>query len=77
MSTIFADTDTKIFRVYNFMRTGHRITQTQARTRFGVKNLRATISDIKEVLGDNGSSLTVIREQTNSGSSAYRLLRSR
>ena len=31
MSTIFADTDTKIFRVYNFMRTGHRITQTQAR----------------------------------------------
>lgn len=77
MSTIFADTDTKIFRVYNFMRTGHRITQTQARTRFGVKNLRATISDIKEVLGDNGSSLTVIREQTNSGSSAYRLLRNR
>ena len=77
MSTIFADTDTKMYRVYNFMRSGHRITPTQARTRFGVKNLRATISDINETLADSGSSYTVIREESNSGSSAYRLMRSR
>lgn len=77
MSTIFADTDTKMYRVFNFMRNGHRITPTGARSRFGVKNLRATVSDINETLAISGSSFSIIREENNNGVSAYRLLRSR
>lgn len=35
-------------RVLTYLSKGNTITETQARTKFGLRNLRATISDLRE-----------------------------
>lgn len=75
MTTIFENATTKMSRLYNFMRTGKPVTPGLARSRFGVKNLRATVSDIREVLHENNPKFTIVRGETNNGTSNYRLAR--
>lgn len=42
-------------KVINYMSRGRSITPAQARRMFGVQNLRATISDIRETVGQYGN----------------------
>ena len=42
-------------KVINYMSRGRSITPAQARRLFGVQNLRATISDIRETVGQYGN----------------------
>ena len=59
-------TMTKKDRVLNYMRRGNGLTVNEARTRFGVGNFRALMSDVRqENIG------RVITEETRSGSNRY------
>ena len=51
-----ANTISKTRKVINYLANGKTITASEARARFGVKNLRATISNIRELVErhDNG-----------------------
>ena len=45
-----ANTISKTRKVINYLANGKSITASEARARFGVKNLRATISNIRELV---------------------------
>ena len=44
----FISTETKTFKVFNALYTGEKLTQAQAEKRFGVKNLSAEASRIRQ-----------------------------
>jgi hypothetical protein len=57
-------------RVINYLAAGRGITAAEARSRFGVKNLRAMMSDIR-VLVERYGNWEVETEETRSGSTRY------
>jgi hypothetical protein len=60
----------KMRKVINYLANGKTLTPNQARARFGVRNLRATISDIREVVTEYGN-WQIVRETTSSGKTCY------
>jgi len=65
MSTI-----TKRRKVMNYLANGNGITAAQAKSRFGVGNLRATISSIKSQVEAYGN-WEVVSEETATGKTRY------
>ena len=57
-------------KVVNYLATGRTLTAAQAKARFGVSNLRATISDIKSVVEAYGNHEITV-EETTTGKTAY------
>ena len=64
------NTLTKKRRVINFLASGKGITPNEARSRFGVANLRATISDIKSQVEAYGN-WEISSEVTPTGMTRY------
>jgi hypothetical protein len=60
----------KMRKVINYLANGKTLTPNQARARFGVRNLRATISDIREVVTEYGN-WQIVRETTAGGKTCY------
>jgi 3-phenylpropionate/cinnamic acid dioxygenase small subunit len=60
---------TKMQKVISYLATGKTLTAPEARSRFGVANLRATISDIREV--EAFGNWQVIRETSPTGKTRY------
>jgi|TARA_Y100000034_G_scaffold87279_1_gene104663 hypothetical protein len=63
-------TMTKKQKVINALKSGKGITANQAKSRFGVGNLRATMSSIKNELEQYGN-WEIVTEQTRSGQTRY------
>ena len=63
-------TMTKKRRVINYLASGKGLTEGEARSRFGVANLRATISDIREMVEAHGN-WEITSEPTSSGKTRY------
>lgn len=63
---------TKIQRVCDYMAQGNTLTPGQARSRFRINNMRATMSDLQEAMDRFGYRYSVVRE-TRNGRSHYRL----
>ena len=61
-------TNSKKMRVIEYMSRGNGLTVAEARSRFGVQNFRAMISDIGQRLP---SDYRVVREETASGTNRY------
>lgn len=66
MSTVLS----KKRRVINYLAAGRGITAAEARSRFGVKNLRAMMSDIRTLVERYGN-WEVETEETRNGSTRY------
>tara|TARA_B100000900_G_scaffold30442_1_gene23116 strand:- start:40 stop:309 length:270 start_codon:yes stop_codon:yes gene_type:complete len=64
------NTLTKKRRVINYLAGGKGLTPNEAKSRFGVGNLRATISDIKSQVESFGN-WEIVSESTKSGSTRY------
>ena len=64
------NTLTKKRRVINYLASGKGITPNEARSRFGVANLRATISDIKSQVEAYGN-WEISTEETSTGMTRY------
>jgi hypothetical protein len=64
------NTLTKKRRVINYLASGKGLTPAEARSRFGVANLRATISDIRDLVEAYGN-WQIVSEATASGSTRY------
>lgn len=62
--------ESKMRKVINYLANGRTLTPDQARARFGVRNLRATMSDIREVVTEYGN-WQIVRETTASGKTCY------
>jgi hypothetical protein len=67
---------TKIQRVFDYMAEGRTLTPGMARSRFRVRNIRATMSDLRGAFDRFGYGFDVIREMRN-GKSHYRLRNTR
>ena len=74
-----ANTISKTRKVINYLANGKTITASEARARFGVKNLRATMSSIRELVEKFGnweivtdSSGRYFMEDTHPGDRAYK-----
>ena len=67
---------TKLQRVFDYMRSGSTLTAGEARKRFRVSNMRATMHDLREAFDRFDMNYTVIREVRN-GRSYYRVMRNR
>jgi hypothetical protein len=67
---------TKIQRVFDYMSQGKTLTSGQARSRFKVNNIRATMHDLREAFGRLRYRMDVVRE-TRNGVSRYRLKNTR
>lgn len=76
MEITTVDRPTKIQRVFDFMRNGVPLTAARARKSFGVRNMRATMHDLREAFYRFEMNYTVKREQKN-GHSFYRVVRNR
>jgi len=76
MEITTVDRPTKIQRVFDFMRSGTALTAGEARKRFRVQNMRATMHDLREAFDRFGMNYTVVRDLRN-GRSYYRLVRNR
>ena len=63
-------TMTKKRRVINYLASGKGLTEGEARSRFGVANLRATISDIRDMVEAHGN-WEITSEPTPSGKTRY------
>jgi|15BtaG_2_1085339.scaffolds.fasta_scaffold07174_5 hypothetical protein len=63
-------TITKKQRVLNYLSTGKGLTAKQAKTRYGVGNLRATMSDIRNLVEGFGN-WEVVTEKTRNGNVRY------
>ena len=63
-------TMTKRQRVLNCLANGNGLTANEAKSRFGVGNLRATISDIKSQVEAFGN-WEIVSEQTATGKTRY------
>jgi len=61
---------TKKRRVINYLASGKGLTEAEACSRFGVANLRATISDIRDLVEAYGN-WEIVLEETTSGKSRY------
>ena len=61
---------TKKRRVINYLASGKGLTEGEARSRFGVANLRATISDIRDMVEAHGN-WEITSESTPSGKTRY------
>ena len=57
-------------KVINYLANGKGLTSNEAKSRFGVGNLRATISDIRDTVEAYGN-WEVVSEDTKSGVSRY------
>jgi len=57
-------------RVINYLSAGRGLTANEARARFGVQNLRATISDIRREVESYGN-WEVVSEETTTGKTRY------
>ena len=64
------NTLTKKRRVINYLSSGKGLTPAEARSRFGVANLRATISDIRSMVEAYGN-WEITTEETSNGSTRY------
>ena len=64
------NTMTKKRRVINYLATGKGLTEAEARSRFGVGNLRATISNIREMVEAYGN-WSITTEETPTGKTRY------
>jgi len=62
------NTTSKKTKVLRYLTNGKTITETQARTRFGLQNLRATISDLRQ----EGMDFELIKK--NGKETKYRLV---
>ena len=65
-----SNTITKKRRVMDYLAAGNSLTAGQARGRFGVSNMRATISDIKSQVEKYGN-WSVYTDSTASGKTIY------
>ena len=65
-----SNTTTKKRRVMDYLAAGNSLTAGQARGRFGVSNMRATISDIKSQVEKYGN-WTVSTGSTKTGLTSY------
>ena len=65
-----SNTLTKKRRVMNYLASGKGLTSNEARSRFGVANLRATISDIKSQVEAYGN-WEITTEETATGMTRY------
>jgi hypothetical protein len=70
------DRPTMIQKVFDYMRSGSPLTAGEARKRFRVTNMRATMSDLREAFDRFDLNYTVVRE-TKNGRSYYRVARNR
>tara|TARA_Y100001938_G_C7753433_1_gene265018 strand:+ start:209 stop:466 length:258 start_codon:yes stop_codon:yes gene_type:complete len=61
---------TKKRRVINYLSSGKGLTEAEARSRFGVGNLRATISDIRDMVEAYGN-WEITSEETPTGKTRY------
>ena len=61
---------TKKRRVINYLASGKGLTEAEARSRFGVGNLRATISNIRDMVEAYGN-WEITLQETPSGKSRY------
>ena len=64
------NTMTKKRRVINYLATGKGLTEAEARSRFGVGNLRATISNIRDMVEAYGN-WAITSEPTSTGKTRY------
>ena len=64
------NTMTKKRRVINYLATGKGLTEAEARSRFGVGNLRATMSNIREMVEAYGN-WVITSEPTTTGKTRY------
>lgn len=69
-----SNTISKKRRVMDYLAAGNSLTAGQARGRFGVSNMRATISDIKSQVEKYGN-WRVVTEETSNGTNRYFLRR--
>jgi hypothetical protein len=76
MDITTVDRPTKIQKVFDYMRSGSTLSAGEARKRFRVTNMRATMSDLREAFDRFDLNYTVVRE-TKNGRSYYRVVRSR
>jgi hypothetical protein len=76
MEITTVDRPTKIQRVFDYMRSGSTLTAGEARKRFQVSNMRATMHDLREAFGRLNMNYTVVRTVRN-GRSYYRVQRNR
>jgi hypothetical protein len=76
MEITTVDRPTKIQRVFDYMRSGSTLTAGEARKRFRVSNMRATMHDLREAFDRFDMNYTVTREVRN-GRSYYRIVRNR
>lgn len=70
------DRPTKIQRVFDYMRSGTPMTAGEARKRFRVQNMRATMHDLREAFNRFDLNYTISRT-TRNGRSYYKIVRSR
>jgi hypothetical protein len=76
MEITTVDRPTKLQRVFDYMRTGTTLTAGEARKRFRVGNMRATMHDLREAFDRFDMNYNVVRE-TKNGRSYYRIVRNR
>ena len=57
-------------KVINYMYNGNGITANEAKSRFGVGNLRATMSDIRDTVEAFGN-WEIVSEETSTGKTRY------
>ena len=65
-----SNTITKRRKVMNYLSNGKGLTPAEAKSRFGVGNLRATISDIRSMVEAHGN-WEITTEETSNGSTRY------
>jgi len=76
MEITTVDRPTKIQRVFDYMRSGRPLTASEARKRFRVQNMRATMHDLREAFDRMDSNYTVVRMEQN-GRTYYKVTRNR
>ena len=76
MEITTVDRPTKIQRVFDYMRAGRPLTAGEARKRFRVQNMRATMHDLREAFDRMDSNYTVVRMEQN-GRTYYKVTRNR
>jgi hypothetical protein len=63
-------TGSKRRRALDYLMAGRGLTSNEARSRFGIQNFRATISDIKEQVERYGN-WRIVTEETSNGTNRY------
>ena len=75
MNTTFTNgTGSKKRRALDYLMAGKGLTSNEARSRFGIKNFRATVSDIKDQVERYGN-WRIVTEETSNGTNRYFLRR--